>query len=99
MWVIGDEVWKLRLALVFIAKNIYFGFFSSLVSTELAQCLSQFSLCVNQGFLSFSKQDFRTGSYRPRFSDRRLEIPEFGRPVGLKEIAFEMEPDVILTLS
>lgn len=61
------------LALFFIKTSIYFGIFMTLVSAALAPRLSQFCPHVNQGFLSFSKQAFRTGSYRPHFSDRRLE--------------------------
>ena len=53
-----------------IRTNIYFGFFTMLVSTELAPSLSQFCPHVNRGFLSFSKRDFRLGRYRPRFSGR-----------------------------
>lgn len=69
-----------------------FWLFHTLVSTELALCLSQFCPHVNRGFLSFSKRDFRLGRYRPRFSGR-----EAGETGGPSEIGRQMESGVILT--
>lgn len=96
-WRFGS--WGLALFLVFfflvIRTNIYFGFFTTLVSTELAPCLSQFCPHVNWGFLSFSKRDFRLGRYRPRFSGR--EGRGAGETGGQSEIGRQMESGVILT--
>lgn len=80
------EICRLGLALFCSRTNIDFGFFATLVSTELALCLSQFCPRITQGSLSFSKQAFRLGHYRPRFSNRWLGRPGAGKTGALSKI-------------
>lgn len=71
------------------------AFLQRLSAQNLLPALSQFCPHVNQGFSSFSKQAFRSGSYRPRFSDRRLERHRAGKTGGPREIGGPMEANVI----
>lgn len=91
----------MELALFFIRKNISLGFFffffhNSCQRQSLCPAYHSLAPHAHRGFLSCSKQPFRTGSYRPRWSDRRLHRPGAGKPAGLGEIGCQMGPHVIL---
>lgn len=80
---------------LFIKTNIYFGFFTTLVSTELAPCLSQFCPHANRGFLSFqSKLSGREAIGHVLAGGKNTEP---GTQGGSSKIGCQMESGVTLT--